>query len=97
MPVDTHVFRVSKRIGLAPENAKTPLEVEKHLVRHIPKEYLGKAHHWLILHGRYICIARKPKCEICQISFLCRYYEKHFLKKEKPLQERLMIRNDGKG
>lgn len=74
MPVDTHVFRVSKRIGLTNQNAKTPLEVEKELVKHIPKKFLSLAHHWLILHGRYICIARKPKCEICKISFLCRYY-----------------------
>ena len=74
MPVDTHVFRVSRRIGLTNQNAKTPLEVEKELVKHIPKKFLSLAHHWLILHGRYICIARKPKCEICKISYLCRYY-----------------------
>jgi endonuclease III len=78
MPVDTHVFRVSKRIGLAKQTAKTPLEVENQLVSNIPKKYLSKAHHWLILHGRYICIARKPKCESCKISFLCRYYEENF-------------------
>jgi endonuclease III len=78
MPVDTHVFRVSKRIGLADQNAKTPLEVEKQLVSNIPKKYLSKAHHWLILHGRYVCIARKPKCEECKISFLCKYYEKNY-------------------
>ncbi len=74
MPVDTHVFRVSRRIGLTNQNAKTPLEIEKELVKHIPKKFLSLAHHWLILHGRYICIARKPKCEICKISSLCRYY-----------------------
>jgi endonuclease III len=79
MPVDTHVFRVSKRIGLATQLAKTPLEVEKQLVSHIPKHFLGKAHHWLILHGRYVCIARKPKCEICKIYFLCNYFEKNKL------------------
>ena len=76
MPVDTHVYRVSKRLGLANQNSKTPLEVENQLVKHIPEEYLGKAHHWLILHGRYICIARKPKCNECKITHLCRYYEK---------------------
>lgn len=80
--VDTHVFRVSKRLGLAAQTAKTPLEVEKQLVRHIPKKYLSQAHHWLILHGRYVCIARKPKCHQCKITHFCHYYEK--LKKEKP-------------
>nr|WKN38182.1 endonuclease III [Tunicatimonas sp. TK19036] len=77
MAVDTHVFRVSKRLGLVTQTAKTPLEVENQLVRHIPKEYVGKAHHWLILHGRYICLARNPKCEPCDLSHFCRYYEKH--------------------
>ena len=76
MAVDTHVFRVSKRLGLATQTAKTPLEVEKQLVRHIPDQYVGKAHHWLILHGRYICVARKPKCEQCPLTGFCRYYEK---------------------
>jgi len=77
MAVDTHVFRVSKRIGLATQTAKTPLEVEKQLVRHIPEEYIPLAHHWLILHGRYICLARRPKCEICPLTSFCRYYEKN--------------------
>lgn len=77
MAVDTHVFRVSKRIGLATLSAKTPLEVEKQLLAHIPKIFVPKAHHWLILHGRYICIARKPKCEICPLTHFCRYYEKN--------------------
>lgn len=76
MAVDTHVFRVSKRLGLVTQKAKTPLEVEKQLVKHIPDEYIHKAHHWLILHGRYVCIARKPKCESCQITHFCRYWEK---------------------
>lgn len=76
MAVDTHVFRVSKRLGLVTQSAKTPLEVEKQLVRHIPQEFIHKAHHWLILHGRYICLARKPKCESCQIKSFCRYWEK---------------------
>lgn len=77
MAVDTHVFRVSKRIGLATQTAKTPLEVEKQLVRHIPETYIPLAHHWLILHGRYICVARRPKCEICPLTSFCRYYEKN--------------------
>jgi len=76
MPVDTHVFRVSRRIGLVPMAAKTPLDVEKHLIRHLPKEVVHKAHHWLILHGRYVCLARRPKCESCPISYMCKYYEK---------------------
>ena len=76
MPVDTHVFRVAKRIGLASQNSKTPYDVEKQLVRHIPAKYLGDAHHWLILHGRYICLARKPKCSECGLKPFCRYFEK---------------------
>jgi endonuclease III len=76
MAVDTHVFRVSKRLGLVPQNSKTPLEVEKQLIKHIPREHIHKAHHWLILHGRYICLARRPKCEECPITHFCRYYEK---------------------
>ncbi len=74
MPVDTHVFRVSNRLGLT-DNAKTPLEVEKELVKYIPKELLSKAHHWLILHGRYVCTARNPKCEECGLREYCKYYE----------------------
>ncbi|NOW98242.1 endonuclease III [Mucilaginibacter sp. SG564] len=76
MAVDTHVFRVSNRIGLT-HNATTPLAVEKQLIKHIPKEYIGVAHHWLILHGRYICLARSPKCEICPLTWFCKYYEQH--------------------
>ncbi len=75
MPVDTHVFRVSNRIGLT-NNSKNPLETEKELVEYIPREQLTKAHHWLILHGRYICVARKPKCEVCGLKNWCKYYEK---------------------
>lgn len=71
--VDTHVFRVSARIGLT-NNARTPLAVEKQLMEFLPKDTLGVAHHWLILHGRYICVARNPKCEICPISWFCKYY-----------------------
>ncbi|WP_262245191.1 endonuclease III [Parapedobacter soli] len=73
--VDTHVFRVANRIGLT-NNAKTPLAVERQLVKYLPKDTLAIAHHWLILHGRYICVARRPKCEICPITWMCRYYEK---------------------
>lgn len=76
MAVDTHVFRVSKRLGLVTQTAKTPLEVEKQLVRHIPDEYVGRAHHWLILHGRYVCVARNPKCKQCGLTGICRYYAK---------------------
>ncbi len=79
LAVDTHVFRVSKRLGLVTQTAKTPLEVEKQLVRHIPEDLIGKAHHWLILHGRYICLARKPKCDVCEITSFCRYYERNVL------------------
>ncbi len=77
MAVDTHVFRVSKRLGLVNQNAKTPLEVEKQLVKYLKKEDIPRAHHWLILHGRYVCLARRPRCEECRLSHLCRYYEKH--------------------
>ena len=76
MPVDTHVFRVANRIGLT-TNAKTPLQVEKQLVKFIPKEDIPKAHHWLILHGRYICTARNPKCLKCGISELCKFYQQN--------------------
>jgi endonuclease-3 len=76
MAVDTHVFRVSRRLGLVPATATTPLAVEKGLMRHIPKELIPKAHHWLILHGRYICLARTPKCQVCPLTSFCLYYEK---------------------
>lgn len=75
MPVDTHVFRVADRIGLVTD-AKTPLETEKQLVKHIPTGILSTAHHWLILHGRYVCMARRPKCEECGIRAYCRYDQK---------------------
>ncbi len=74
MAVDTHIFRVSNRTGLAP--GKTPLAVEKKLLQAIPTEYLADAHHWLILHGRYVCTARKPKCPSCIISDICEYGDK---------------------
>lgn len=73
MAVDTHVFRVSARIGLT-VNAKTPLAAEKQLTTFLPKETIHKAHHWLILHGRYVCIARNPKCDLCGITSICKYY-----------------------
>ncbi|MFV0346182.1 MAG: endonuclease III [Bacteroidales bacterium] len=76
MAVDTHVFRVSERIGLT-TNSKTPLETEKTLVKYFPEDLIPKAHHWLILHGRYVCLARKPKCEQCGLAHLCRYYSKN--------------------
>ena len=79
MAVDTHVFRVSKRIGLANQNSKSPLKVEKQLIKYLDNEDVAIAHHWLILHGRYVCLARKPKCEECKLSHLCRYFEKNFL------------------
>ena len=72
MAVDTHVFRVSARIGLT-TNAKNPLQSELQLIKHIPEEIIRDAHHWLILHGRYVCIARKPKCDECGIREFCRY------------------------
>ncbi len=78
MAVDTHVFRVSKRLGLVNQNARNPFEVEKVLVKNIPDRYIHLAHHWLILHGRYVCVARKPKCNTCGISHFCKYYEKQF-------------------
>jgi len=75
MAVDTHVFRVSKRIGLVPQTVKTPFEVEKELVKNIPVELIHKAHHWLILHGRYVCVARNPKCEECGLQKTCHYFQ----------------------
>ena len=71
MAVDTHVFRVSHRIGLVPKTCTTPLATEKYLMKYIPKEIVTKAHHLLILHGRYVCIARKPKCEQCGLNGIC--------------------------
>ena len=78
MPVDTHVFRVANRIGLT-KNSKNVTETEKMLVKHFPKEVLSKAHHWLILHGRYVCHARKPACEKCGIFNICDAYKKKIL------------------
>ncbi len=75
MPVDTHVFRVAQRIGLV-KPSKTPLQVENQLLKNIEPQLTGKFHHWLILHGRYVCLARKPKCEICGLQEICKYYQK---------------------
>jgi len=75
MAVDTHVFRVSARLGLS-TNAKTPLDTELQLVKYIPEELLPIAHHWLILHGRYTCLARTPKCDICPLTEWCKFYQK---------------------
>ena len=75
MPVDTHVFRVANRIGLTTDS-KTPLATERELVKYIPSELLSKAHHWLILHGRYVCQARKPKCDQCGLTGVCKHYRK---------------------
>ena len=85
MAVDTHVFRVSARIGLT-RGAKTPLETERQLVKHIPAELIPKAHHWLILHGRYVCQARKPKCNECGISAWCRHFATETNKEQDSLQ-----------
>ena len=74
MPVDTHVFRVSHRLGLVSKQHTTPYSVEKELMKHIPEEEIPIAHHWLILHGRYTCKSRTPLCEKCGLQTLCNYY-----------------------
>lgn len=74
MAVDTHVFRVSHRLGLVPKTATTPLAVELQLIKYIPTQFVHKAHHWLILHGRYTCLARNPKCENCGLQQVCVYF-----------------------
>jgi endonuclease III len=79
LAVDTHVFRVAARIGLS-VNSKTPFETEKQLVKYIPEDLLSIAHHWLILHGRYVCIARKPRCMDCGLRDICKYYKTSFQK-----------------
>ncbi len=80
MAVDTHVFRVSHRIGLT-TNASTVLAAEKQLIKNLPSQYVHKAHHWLILHGRYICVARKPKCDQCGLKIACKFYIKYIADK----------------
>jgi endonuclease III len=74
MAVDTHVFRVSNRLGLT-TNSKTPLETEKQLIKYIPEAKVAVAHHWLILHGRYVCVARTPKCMACELQLFCKHFE----------------------
>ncbi len=77
MAVDTHVFRVSQRLGLVPKTANTPLKVEMALIKHLPDEVIATAHHWLILHGRYVCLARTPQCTKCTITHFCAFYQKN--------------------
>ncbi len=77
MAVDTHVFRVSHRLGLVPRTATTPLAVEKKLIEHLPEALVHQAHHWLILHGRYTCLARQPKCESCGLQETCCHFQKN--------------------
>ncbi|HVT85479.1 MAG TPA: endonuclease III [Chitinophagaceae bacterium] len=81
MAVDTHVFRVSKRIGLVAPSATTPLAVEKELVKNFPESLIHKAHHWLILHGRYVCVARNPHCDQCGLHAACKFFERNNSKK----------------
>lgn len=76
MAVDTHVFRVANRLGLT--KGKTPIAVERDLVKNLPEHTIAVAHHWLILHGRYICVARSPKCDICELTYFCQYFEKQY-------------------
>jgi endonuclease-3 len=77
MAVDTHVFRLSHRLGLVSSKATTPLSTEKELIKHLPVELVHKAHHWLILHGRYVCTARNPKCSDCGLTDTCNFYKKN--------------------
>ncbi|MDZ4839834.1 MAG: endonuclease III [Bacteroidota bacterium] len=86
MAVDTHVFRVSQRIGLV-NKSKTPLQVELQLLKYVPKELVPKFHHWLILHGRYACVARSPKCEICGLKSVCKYFGFQQLKLQKSVDK----------
>lgn len=79
MAVDTHVYRVSRRIGLVSPKATTPLAVEKELVKNLSPELIHKAHHWLILHGRYVCLARNPKCRECGLQQACNYFKKNII------------------
>lgn len=83
MAVDTHVFRVSHRIGLVADSCTTPLAVERTLTRYFKAEDLPSAHHWLLLHGRYVCTARKPKCKTCGVQDVCRFYKNTFIHEEK--------------
>ena len=83
MALDTHVFRVSHRLGLVSDKCTTPFSVEKELVKHIPETDIPIAHHWLILHGRYVCQARTPQCDTCGLQLMCKYYcQKYKVSKE---------------
>ncbi len=95
MAVDTHVFRVSARLGLT-IGAKNPLQTEEQLVKYIPDELIPRAHHWLILHGRYTCLARKPMCETCKLTEFCKYFEKNFFKQKVSANIKLKIKHHGK-
>jgi endonuclease-3 len=97
MAVDTHVFRVSNRIGLT-TNAKNPLQSEKQLIKFIPEHQVPRAHHWLILHGRYVCLARSPKCGICNLKEYCKYFEKLNAKQNKVtiVKQKNKISSNGK-
>ena len=88
MAVDTHVFRVSKRIGLVSTTATTPLAVEKELIRYIPPDLVHISHHWLILHGRYICLARTPRCGDCGLRQVCKYYQNQLVKIVSRIEDR---------
>lgn len=77
--VDTHVMRVARRLGLLGEKDKTPLAIEKQLIKIFPQVYIGKLNHWLVIHGRYTCLARKPQCEVCQLTPYCVYFKNHQL------------------
>ena len=88
MPVDTHVFRVSHRLGLVPSTCTTPFSVEKELVKRIPEHLLPIAHHWLILHGRYVCLARTPKCIDCGLKTLCKEFSERYKMKKEPSEDK---------
>lgn len=95
MAVDTHVFRVSNRLGLT--KAKTPLQSEQQLLKHIPEQYVATAHHWLILHGRYTCLARTPKCEVCPLTEWCNYFKTSIINKNAPhslSKKKIIVKND---
>lgn len=94
MAVDTHVFRVAARIGLT-TGAKNPEQAEKQLVRHIPEKYIAKAHHWLILHGRYVCTARNPRCTVCGFKDQCKAFQNGTAQENKPVK-RLQVKRPGK-
>lgn len=95
MAVDTHVFRVSRRLGLT-HNAKNPLQCEKQLIKFIPESFIPKAHHWLILHGRYVCLARNPKCSECAISKYCKEFEKNITLKKRTAHGKEIKKEAGK-